>query len=147
MSDVIPFTYIIRSNSRSAGTPANCTVLLRGLPTQYREFQCEVLGFWCMVMNATGNQVINTAVVNGSVANYQYLELVSNNLPFCDGWDTRGSSMRLVGNSLCNSGNNMPFRVSNFNGQYINFLVYDENMNNSMNVNDWVVVIKMTGLH
>ena len=145
MTDAIPFTYIIRSNNRYSGTPVNCSVLLRGLPTQFREFQCEVLGFWCMILNAGGNTIINQAV-NPPYASYNYLELVSSNLPFCDGWDTRGSSMRLVGNSLCNSGNNMPFRVSNFNGQYINFQVLDENGANSMNVNDWVVVIKMTGL-
>lgn len=139
------FTYIIRSNNRSSGTPANCSVLLRGLPTNIKEFQVEVLGFWAMVLNAAGTSII-TQPAAGALANYSFLELTSDNLPFCDGFDTRGSSMRVVANSLCNTGNNMPYRVSNFNGQNINFKVYDENLSNAMNINDWVVMLKITGI-
>jgi hypothetical protein len=131
------FTYIIRSDSRILpGTPENCQIQLRGLPTKYKSFHVEVLSFHVQVLNDVGTKV----------EYYDFLELTSNNFSFINGYDTRGNALKTVAATVCNQGNSLKYKVNNFNGQYINFQVIDDELNNDMNVNNWIVILEMTGI-
>ena len=129
------FTYIIRSDDRIQGTATNptyafdCQIYLRGLPTKYKTFLVEVVGFY-----ADNN------------AQY-YLELFSDNFPFINGYDTKNKSLHvLYATALLNNSGPMVYKINNFNGQYINFKILDEKNVTDNNVTDWKVILKLTGI-
>jgi len=129
------FTYIIRSDSKYSGTLTNCQIQLRGLPTKYKSFQVEVIGFVVNIVNINGNFLTDTA----------FLELTSDNLQFIDGYDTKNNKYKTVANTVCNSGNTIIYKVNNFNGQYINFNIVDT-LQLDHYIYNWYAILKMTGI-
>ena len=121
------FTYIIRSDNRDSGDAYDCQNKLGGLPTKYKSFLVEPIGFY-------------------SDAN-PYLELNSDNFPISNGYDTKNKSLHVLYSSVI-FGHSIPmvYKVDNFNGQYINFQLLD-NTNALINTaTDWSLYLKFTGI-
>jgi hypothetical protein len=141
------FTYIIRSNNKERVTDNtnNCSIRLGGLPQMYKEFDCEVIGFYITEVD----EVFFTT----------FIELKSNDLSIKNGWDTQNKSLKTVG--ILSLGNSYPsssfhFRCENFNNKLVNFQLYDE-LNTLLQSNylaagegdyngSWTLVLKMTGV-
>jgi hypothetical protein len=121
------FTYIIRSDNRDSGDAFDCRIQLGGLPTKYKSFLVETIGFY--------------ADVN------PYFELYSDNFPISNGYDTKTKSLHVLYSTVL-LGHSVPmvYKVDNFNGQYINFQLLD-NANALINTaTDWRLYLKLTGI-
>lgn len=121
------FTYIIRSDNKYSGTPNNCQIQLGGLPTKFKSFLVETIGYY-----ADGGMNI-------------YFEIYSDNIPIKNGYDTKNKSLHVLYSSICNI-NSMVYKIDNFNGQYINFKILNEANTIIPDITDWTLYLKMTGI-
>ena len=128
-----PFMYIIREGDKESGTAQNSYFRLNGLPTQFKSFDCEVVGFYHNLSTA-GVPVVNTLV-----------ELITD-MPFQNGYETNTKRLTCIATNSMTSTASFEFRVENFNGRTINFTIYDNDLVNINDVDDWVLYLKMTGI-
>ena len=128
-----PFMYIIRYNDRESGLGAETYFRLNGLPTEYKAFDCELVGFYHNV-SFGGVPVVNTLVE------------IRCDMPFINGYDTNTKRLTTIATNSMTSTASFEFRVENFNGRTINFTIYDNDLVNINDVDDWVLYLKMTGV-
>jgi hypothetical protein len=122
------FTYIIRSDDKYSGNHYNCQIRLDGLPTKYKTFLVEPIGFY----SDSGMDA--------------YLEVFSEDIPFLNGYDTKNKSLKILYSNALLNNSTMIYKVSNFNGRYINFHILN-NSNGFVNtVGDWKLYLKFTGI-
>ena len=89
---------------------------------------------------------VNLIDINATIVlNNYYFELQSDNFPFLNGFDTQNSKYKTIATNLCNQGNKLIYKVANFNGQYINFKIYDT-LPSSLYIGSWLVILKLTGI-
>ena len=132
MNQPKPFMYIIRQSNKDSGTALDSYFRLNGLPTEYKAFDCEVVGFYHNVTTG-GVPVVNTLVE------------LRTDMPFQNGYETNTKRLTCIATNSMTSTASFEFRVENFNGRTINFSIFDNDLNVS-NVDDWVLYLKMTGI-
>jgi hypothetical protein len=140
------FTYIIRSNNKDSTTDytSNCFIRLTGLPSNFQEYECEVVGFYI----STALQTFASSII----------ELRAEGLSFLNGGDTSNIKNTVafnVVNATQPIGRHV-FKVHNFNNQRINFKLYNEyneileTIYNGGNIDSfntpWILVLKMKGI-
>jgi hypothetical protein len=134
------FTYIIRSNNRidKNENTAECHLKLKGLPQQFKYFECEVVQFYVNIINL--NEIIELRADSA--------------FGFINSIDTNNGFKTCAFTSFINSNTQGPFRyiVENFNNKYVNFQLYDDS-NNIVTNNDstsfnlpWILVLNMKGI-
>jgi hypothetical protein len=133
------FTYIIRSDNITSGTVTDCQIQLKGLKSQYKSYDVEVMGLNVNFADLTIPLLPVLAFTNA------YMELQSDNLPFINGFDTKNNKYKTVGSTLCNNGNSIVYKVSNFFGQYINLKIVGT-LPTNFGVYSWIIILKMTGI-
>jgi len=123
------FTYIIRSSNKTSGNHYNCVIRLEGLPSQYKSFIVEPIGFYAD---------------SGMDA---YLEVFSEDMPIIGGYDTKNKLLKILySNALLNSSSPMIYKISNFNSRYINFHIYDDSGAFVDTITNWKLYLKFTGI-
>jgi hypothetical protein len=140
------FIYIVRSdNKTNADDNTNsCSIQLGGLPTHYREFECEFVG-------------LNLATDDCVFTSASFIELRTDNLGIMNGYDTKNKHLQTI--AIVNAIGVQPltFRCNNFNNRYVNFSLYgSDNALLQADYNDegvddfnrpWVLILKMTGVN
>lgn len=106
------FTYIIRSEQQEAGgNNDSCFIRLNGLPSGYSEYLVNV----------------NFLNIEGFTSTSSFFELRTENIDFIDGFDSKFKGLRTIA-FFNTSGIVQPhsFKMGNFNGRSIRFVLYDE---------------------
>jgi hypothetical protein len=130
MTEPTPFMYIIRAGNRDTGTVLNSYFRLTGLPSTYKYFDCEIVGFYHNMILPVANSLVE----------------LKTDLPFINGYDLQNKRLTTIATNAINQNSTFQFRVENFNGRTVNFYLIDNDTANANTADDWVLYLKLKGV-